>query len=40
MRRAAFACAALLAVAVLIISSVALSAQPSPQATARQRSTT
>lgn len=37
MRRAAFACAALLAVAVLIISSVALSAQPSPQATARQR---
>ena len=36
MRRAAFACAALLA-AVLIISSVALSAQPSPQAPARQR---
>ena len=36
MRRAACACAALFA-AVLIISSVALSAQPSPQAPARQR---
>ncbi len=36
MRRAAFACAARLAV-VLIISSVALSAQPSPQAPAHQR---
>jgi len=36
MRRAAFACAARLA-AVLILSSVALSAQPSPQAPAHQR---